>query len=174
MDQPEILAVGWPEVEIWLRRLARERRFDAVVGVTRCGLPLAAALSALVPQASLAVLARNGPRGTKSAIYDFKANRADRLEQLRQSFELVALPRHASRVLILDDVATFGDTLLVAMEKVRAVSAKADVKFACYAADIERLRAAQPTILDCLHFALAIDNAHTWVSFPWNLEPDAP
>lgn len=171
MNQAEVLNVGWSEVEAWLRSVARDCRFDTIVGVTRCGLPLAAALSALAPEAALAVLARRGPRGDKPPSYDFAADRKARMLALQSTFELTSLPQTASQVLVVDDVATYGDTLFMAREKVRAAAPKAAIYFACYAADIERLRANRADVLQDLHYALAIDNAQTWVSFPWNLEP---
>jgi hypoxanthine phosphoribosyltransferase len=171
MNGPEILKVGWGEVEAWLRKLAGEREFDTIVGVTRCGLPIAAALSALVPHASVAVLSRRGPRGAKAPCYDFAADRHERLDALRRTFELTSLPEDASRVLIVDDVATYGDTLHVADQKVRARLPDARINFACFAADEGRLRAARPEILERLHYQIAIDNSRVWVSFPWNLDP---
>jgi len=171
MTLPEVLSVTWPEVEAWLYELAREVPFDTIVGVTRCGLPLAAALSALVPEAALAVLSRRGPRGAKPPRYDFEAERAARLAVLSASFELTSLPKTAERILIIDDVATSGDTLFVAGEKVRAVAPKAEIAFAAYAADEVRLRLGRPEIVDRFHRQIAIDNARTWISFPWNLDP---
>ena len=173
MTEPEILTIGWPEIVAWLRGLARESQFDTIVGITRCGLPLAVALSAMVPEASLAILSRRGPRGAKPPCYDFETDRAERVVALDLSFELTSLPQSVSKVLIIDDVATYGDTLAMAMSKVRSVAPDAEIGFACYAADEARLRAGRPEILERLHRHIVIDNARTWVSFPWNLEPVA-
>lgn len=93
------------------------------------------------------------------------------MELLSQSFELTSLPGSASEVLIMDDVATYGDTLHVAAQKVLTQNPAARISFACYAADDARLRVAHPEILERLQRKIEIDNYTTWVSFPWNLEP---
>lgn len=78
----EILNVAWNDIEKWLREVAASRSFDTIVGITRCGLPLCAALSALRPEATLAVLTRRGPRGEKLPAYDFQSDRISRKNQL--------------------------------------------------------------------------------------------
>lgn len=171
MIAPDIMKIGWPTVEDWLRNLAEQHRFDAIVGVSRSGLPLAVALSSLRPESSLAILSRRGPRGEKPPYYNFGTNREARAEALRSSFELTSLPDDASEVLIVDDVATYGDTLHVAAQKVRAQLPAVRISFACFAADEARLGGARPEILDQLSHEIAIDNSQVWVSFPWNLEP---
>lgn len=171
MTNPDIMKIQWSAVESWLRRLANQQRFDTIVGVTRAGLPLAVGLSFLRPEASLAILSRRGPRGEKLPRYDFEKDRAARTELLLQSFELTSLPDGASEVLIVDDVATFGDTLHVASMKVLERIPMAQITFACFAADEARLSSANPEVLERLQSQVAIDNYKTWVSFPWNLDP---
>lgn len=171
MTKPDIIKIQWPSVESWLRHLADHERFDTIVGVTRAGLPLAVGLSFLRPEASLAILSRRGPRGEKLPRYDFEKDRAARTELLLRSFELTSLPDRASEVLIVDDVATFGDTLHVASLKVLQRIPNARITFACFAADEPRLSAAHPEVLERLQRQIAIDNYKTWVSFPWNLDP---
>lgn len=171
MTNPEILKIQWPAVEAWLRHLADHERFDTIVGVARAGLPLAVGLSFLRPEASLSILSRRGPRGEKLPRYDFETDRATRTELLLQSFELTSLPDWAFEILILDDVATFGDTLHVASLKVLERIPKARIAFACFAADEIRLSSAHPEVLERLQSQIAIDNQKTWVSFPWNLDP---
>lgn len=171
MNIPDIMRIEWPSVEAWLRHLARHQQFDTIVGVARAGLPLAVGLSFLRPDASLAVLSRLGPRGEKLPRYDFDEDRDARMELLAQSFELNSLPGSAAEVLIIDDVATYGDTLHVAAQKVLVQSPGTRISFACYAADDTRLRLARPEIFKRLQRKIVIDNYKTWVSFPWNLEP---
>ncbi len=171
MTFPSIIRVEWVSIETWLRHLAVCQKFDSIVGVSRAGLPLAVGLSFLRPESSLAILSRNGPRGEKLPRYDFGKDRDIRIEQLTRSFELTSLPGSSSQVLIVDDVATFGDTLHVAEQKVLTRHPEAKITFACYAADDERLRLARPEIFVRLQRSIAIDNEKTWISFPWNLEP---
>jgi hypoxanthine phosphoribosyltransferase len=171
MEEPSLLEIGWHEVQDWLYKLAKECDFDAIVGIARCGLPLAASLSAIVPSASLALLARRGSRGSKAQSYDFSKRREQRLAELDGAFELSTLGQNTSKVLIIDDVATFGDTLAMARKKVIQQAPNATLQFACYAVDVNRTRHAQADIFAALHYHLEIDNSKTWVSFPWNLEP---
>ncbi len=171
MTKPAVLEVEWGAAEAWLRSLADRHGFDTIVGVSRAGLPLAVGLSYLMPQAALAILSRRGPRGEKPPYYNFETDREQRVRSLHDTFELTSLPEGASKILVMDDVATYGDTLFTALQKVRAAAPGAQVTAACYAADEGRLRAARPDLLDGLIYGIAIDNARTWVSFPWNLEP---
>ena len=173
MTEPELLEIGWPEVESWLRTISVEATFDTIVGITRCGLPIAVALSFLAPHAMLAVMARTKARGPKPASYNFGVHRESRVATLHGSFELTPWAGKPRNVLIVDDVATFGDTFLVAREKVLDKAPDAQVKFACYAADDVRLGSANPDILNNLICEKFIDNATTWVTFPWNLVPNA-
>lgn len=169
---PETRNIDWSDVETWLRKLAVDLDVDTIVGVTRAGLPIAVALSALKPDLSLAVLSRRGPRGEKPARYDFDTGRRERIETLVRTLEVTSLLADAARILIVDDVATYGDTLAVARDKVLDAVPDASVSFACYAADTTRLGEARPDVLDRLAYAIDIDNSRTWVSFPWNLAPD--
>ncbi len=171
MEEPLLLEIDWPEVQNWLYNLARDCDFDAIVGISRCGLPLAAALSSIVPSASLALLARKGSRGQKTQSYDFSKRREQRLVELEGAFELSPLGQNISKVLIIDDVATFGDTLAMARKKVLSMVPSATISFACYAVDVSRIKGAQEDVFANLHYHLEIDNQKTWVSFPWNLEP---
>lgn len=171
MTSSKLFTVEWKAVEQWVRQVAQEIAFDTIVGISRSGLPIAVALSALRPEAGLAILGRVGPRGPKPPLYDFAADRADRRAHLEQSLELGFLPETACRILIVDDVATFGDTLFVAAQKVRQSAPDAPIRFATYAADLMRLTASRPEIAQLLSYQITIDNAETWVTFPWNLYP---
>lgn len=171
MSEPEILKVEWSELEAWLRTLCDQREFDGVVGIARSGLPIAVALSFLRPDTTLAVLSRIAPRGAKLGFYDFDADRKARIDSLRDAFELTRFTRKPKKLLVVDDVATLGDTLLVAREKILQEIPDVEIAFACYAVDMTRLTKANPEIFDKTSFAISIDNQKTWVSYPWNFDP---
>jgi hypoxanthine phosphoribosyltransferase len=163
--------VSWDEVETWLRALIASKSYpDLIVGVARAGAPIAIALSYLLPHAVLLIANRTTPRGQKPESYDFDADRQERLTRLHRSLMIDSLPTGQIRdILVVDDVATSGDTLSVVELKLRIQYPNARISFAVFAADVTRVEAANSKLLKSLAYAIEIDNQSTWISFPWNL-----
>ncbi|WP_431046347.1 phosphoribosyltransferase family protein [Roseateles sp. L2-2] len=169
--KPEIVPIPWKDVEAWLRELAqRMGGVDCILGIARSGAPLATALSYLTPNATLGYVTRTVPVGPEAASYDFEGSRKDRAADLARTLRLPTLPEGLRSFLIVDDVATFGDT----MDRVRRLVAsrypEASIRMACFAADVERVRDAHPDLVALIEHSRGIDNQATYLTFPWNLE----
>lgn len=172
MTKPRIEVVDWPAIEHWLRSLAPiVEAVDGIVGVARSGAPMATALSYLWPTKHLAFATRRDPRGSKDAFYVFDAGRDSRFERNRKSIFVSELPETVTKILVLDDVATFGDTLECVRERLEEMEKRVSVSFACYAVDAARLGEARPDILSRTSYSIDIDNSKIWMSFPWQLLP---
>lgn len=171
MREPEIINVQWSEVEQWLRFLKERLEFDTILGISRSGIPLAVAASYLCSDAKLAFVERTRPRGEKPQFYDFSSDRASRVARLEKELHVTASFEVGQRILILDDVATTGDTLQVVASKLRRLVPSSQFRFACYAVDEARLTASNPELVSSIAAHMRIDNARTWLSFPWNLVP---
>lgn len=168
--RPTLHYANWPDLENWLRRLSvTVSDVNTIVGVARGGAVIATALSHLLPNKHLRFATRNVPRGVEGAFYDFSQERAKRMTLLRETFVVPVDPELGHSFLVVDDVATFGDTLECVTEKILAAVPNADIRYACYAADAAKIRRARPSILCAMQYELEIDNEKTWVTFPWIL-----
>jgi adenine/guanine phosphoribosyltransferase-like PRPP-binding protein len=81
----------------------------------------------------------------------------------------------SARVLVVDDVATFGDTLGIAEEVLTARGAKL-VEFALFAVDRTVLKREHASLLArVVSYARDIDNSRLWLEFPWQVaDPTGP
>ena len=170
--KPQIVPVPWSDVTDWLRKVAMTiESVECIIGVARSGVPIATALSYLSPYKSLAYATRTAKLGTEEGFYDFNGQREDRIKLISRTLTISELPKSISSFLIVDDVATFGDTLNCVHSKLLESYSTASFKFACYAADTARLKSANPNILEELEYSIDIDNEKIYVTFPWNLSP---
>jgi hypoxanthine phosphoribosyltransferase len=167
---PQIEIIQWSDVEYWLRKVASSiDEVDTIVGVARSGAAIATALSYLWPDKNLVFATRAQPRGAKEDFYVFDDKRHQRLQQNRMAISLSKIPSDSRKILVVDDVATFGDTLACIQEKIIAHRSDALVSFACYAVDTTRLHSSRPEILAATTFCKNIDNQNLWLKFPWQL-----
>lgn len=167
MAAQDIRSIAWSEVQDWVRALVSATvQFDCIVGISRGGVVPAVLLSYFSSDKPLAFAYRNEAPGTRDPFYVFSVGREERLRQNRDRFRITDgfVPR---RPLVVDDVATFGDTLSVVEERLRELGAD-DVSFATYAADIRVLQRERPHLLEKLRYHEKIDNAQVWLSFPWH------
>lgn len=161
-------SVEWPTLKSWLETLAlmeRARRWDAIVGISRGGAALAIPLSYLLPALPLHFAYFSGIKNIGKEFYVFDAGREHRLQWTRSHLQLTT-PFESRRPLIVDDVATFGDTLGTVRDLVLE-SGPEDVSFALYAVDPNVLRRERPELLAKAIYAREVDNSVTWLSFPW-------
>ncbi len=164
--QGEIRSVGWQAIRPWVLELASDQdQWDCIVGVSRGGLPLAVSLSYYCDSKPLEFLYRNQAPDSKAPFYVFAEGREERLNHARSNFRLTTAGRYR-RPLVIDDVATFGDTLTVADELLAADGAT-EISFATYAVDLAVLHRERPNLTSRVRYAITIDNSSVWLSFPW-------
>lgn len=159
------------EAESWLRSLSLSPAPDAIVAVARAGLPFGVGLSYLNPDAEFLVMTRAGREEQKAWSYKPQIDRDARKAMLLDQFQMTDATKPLTSALIIDDVATSGDTLRACTEILRNQHSGCDVNYAAFAADVERLEHLNPEILKRMSYCRAIDNSKVWVTFPWNLKP---
>ena len=72
------------------------------------------------------------------------------------------------RVLVVDDVTTFGNTLEGVTDSIhKRLGAAVQVTYYVHAVDLDRLSASKPQICSRLHYSEAINNRKIWLRFPW-------
>lgn len=166
----EIEDVQWGEVADWLVQLSADFRWDGIVGVSRGGVVLAIALSHLQPNVPLHFVYQNEPVLSRGAFYVFEPGRPQRLAETQSALRLTD-NFFCRNPIVLDDVATFGDTITVASDLVRSAGAM-QITLALFALDRQELDAARPEIAPHILHRREIDNSSTWLRFPWQLEVD--
>ena len=134
---------------------------DLVVGVARGGLPLAVALCH-----------RLGVRNLGTVFIRKYQQDGAFAPPGRVVVDGVRLPAGAARrVVIVDDIVSVGDTILAAESYVREqLPGDVVVGFASLVADTPRLRQHRPELFAAgvtFVYAMSVDNAATWVTFPW-------
>jgi hypoxanthine phosphoribosyltransferase len=169
--QGQIRRISWQAIQLWIRELADDQtEWDCIVGVSRGGVPLAVSLSYYCDRKQLEFLHRSQAPGPRPPFYLFGDSREDRIDKAMKNFHLTGGGKYR-HVLVIDDVATFGDTLAVAGELLTAEGVT-DIKFATYAADLTVLKRERPDLASRLRYGIAIDNSSTWLSFPWQSHED--
>lgn len=170
--QPEIANFTWDQVVGWLRSHPELcANVDTLLGVARAGVPICIALSYLHPNCNLCFATRSKPRGEKPPEYNFDQGYSNRVTETQSLFELPTAITTARSVLIVDDVVTTGATLTGVSQLLLSSNPSCQISYASFAADTSRLKIKAPRLLEKLIFNIDIDNARTWVNFPWNLDP---
>jgi len=163
----EVRPVAWDALQVWIRELAIEQdQWDCIVGVSRGGIPLAITLSYYCDTKPLEFLYRNQAPGARAPFHIFGVDREERLKRNRLTFQLTTGGKY-QRPLVIDDVTTFGDTLVVADELLSAEGATSAI-FATYAADLTVLSREHPMLVSRVRYATVVDNSSVWLSFPWH------
>lgn len=165
-----ILDVTWEAIEAWVSDLSAEAmESDVIIGVARGGAPIATALAYRCPDAVLSFATNLRRSSTSGPFFVFEGDRDRRIETLHLELHIAAFDPGA-RVLVVDDVATFGDTLSVVEAKLEP-SGPESIRFATYAADLEVLSHQRPSVSARLSYCIEVDNSRDWLRFPW--EPGA-
>ncbi|MDX8149894.1 phosphoribosyltransferase family protein [Lentzea sp. BCCO 10_0061] len=169
MAKPVVRSVQWSEVHAWILEIAATSgNFDSIVGVSRGGATPAICLSYIATETPLHFAYRDNAPAERKPFYVFGSGRDERLANNRSSYRITNGFR-SRRPLVVDDVATFGDTLTVIGDLLASLGA-AEVKYATYAADVATLQRERPSILSNLSYHESIDNAKVWLSFPWHAQ----
>lgn len=160
--------VTWEEVVDTNQRLvASWDPPDAVLGISRGGVPIAVHLSYLAPLVPMSVVTRVASDGNNDPFYVFSRDKGERRSRKPREFRIPELFGDPRKVLIVDDVATFGGTLEVVSTMVQTLHPHADCHFYCYAVDRSRLRAQRPWIDAITTSFNDIDNSQLWLNMPW-------
>tara|TARA_B100000745_G_scaffold248580_1_gene170635 strand:- start:23611 stop:24126 length:516 start_codon:yes stop_codon:yes gene_type:complete len=164
----KVINVDWQDVLASNRRLVAEwEKPDAVLGVSRGGVPIAVHISYLAPLVPMSVVTRVAASGNNDPFYVFSQDKGDRRTRKPREFRIPELFGDPRKILIVDDVATFGGTLEVISTMVQTLYPKAECSYYCYAVDRKRLRENRPWVDGLTVSFNDIDNAETWLSMPW-------
>jgi adenine/guanine phosphoribosyltransferase-like PRPP-binding protein len=158
--------VTWEQVSAWLLELSRAFVWDGIVGISRGGAILASSLSYMCPEIPLHFVYKNQIAPPREPFYVFESGRSQRIHETQESLRLTS-GFNSRRPLVVDDVATYGDTLSVADELIRNAGAE-EVAFALYAVDRKVLERSRPEIVDRIAYERDIDNSNVWLKFPWH------
>lgn len=139
--------------------------FDAIVPLPRGGLILGVCLSHLLHDTPIVVpnLATDG-QGPPNRI------------SLPLDHPLMKEPRTPiSSVLIVDDVASFGRLISLTVGEIQEHFPQAEIVTATLFADVSAIsRGHWASLLPDLHYVETVDNAVTWIEFPWEVDAHAP
>lgn len=169
----EIRDIAWMEINAWISNLAQDLgNIDLIVGIARSGVPIATAFSYALPNANLSFATRISPRGKSDAFYIFDGGRESRFKYNQEVIDVTNIPEddRSIRVLLVDDVATFGDTLTIVKTKLAKRLPKSEILIACYALDSSRLSESRPELVKQVMSNIEIDNEKVWLKFPWQLD----
>lgn len=162
----QIRPVAWSAIQAWIYELATAQdQWDCIVGISRGGIPLAVTLSYCCDNMPLEFVYRSHAPGSRTPFYIYGEDRQERLRRNRKSFQLTTGGKYR-RPLVVDDVATFGDTLAIVNELLSAEGATT-ITFATYAVDLPVLSREHPELAPRINHAIAVDNSSVWLSFPW-------
>lgn len=162
--------VSWFEIADAVREfVAVWNEPDAVVGISRGGAPLATAISYAAPIVPVAYVSRVAARGNNDPFYIFSEKTGVRDARNEREFRIPELPGSPRRVLIVDDVATFGGTLEVVTKLLLAQHPNIECEYYCYAVDRERLSERRPNIAALANSHVNIDNSKVWLKMPWKI-----
>lgn len=165
---PRVQKVEWPEIRAAIDGLLTFwNEPDAIVGISRGGVPIAIALSCAAASVPVGFVYRVAARGNSDAFYVFNDDRLARERRHEAELRLTLLPGDPEHILVVDDVATHGGTLEVTRRLIATAYPHAKVSYFCFAVDRERLRATRPRISESTTCHLEIDNSKIWLHFPW-------
>jgi hypoxanthine phosphoribosyltransferase len=160
--------VSWADVTAANERLVQEwTQPDAILGISRGGVPIAVHLSYLAPLVPMNVVARIAAEGNNDPFYVFDRDKGHRRSRKPKEFRIPELFGEPKSILIVDDVATFGGTLEIVSTMVQTLHPNADCKYYCYAVDRPRLRETRPWINELVTSYSEIDNSKIWLNMPW-------
>lgn len=166
-----IRTISWQEIASSVKELLKNwEEPDAIIGVSRGGVPISISLSYGAPSIPIGFVYRVAARGDRKAFYIFSDDRAERQARNERELKLSEIPGELRKILVVDDVATHGGTLSVARQLISKAYPEADLRFYCFAIDPVRLRATSPSIADRASSHLEIDNHEVWLRFPWQID----
>ncbi len=164
----KVSQVSWEAVVKCNERLITEwDKPDAVLGVSRGGVPIAVHLSYLAPLVPMSVVTRVAASGNNDPFYVFREDKGERRSRKPKEFRIPELFGDPKKILIVDDVATFGGTLEVISTMVQTLHPRAECTYYCYAVDRNRLREQRPWIDAITVSYNTIDNSKIWLNMPW-------
>ena len=175
---PRVTVVEWDELQAAVDEFCARNltQFDLIIGIARGGLPIAAALAHALPEARFSTMVKTYVDVKQKPFFVFKDGthlRSDR-KKIFESFSIPDLEKKVKHILVVDDVGTFGYTLEAAELLIRAQSADALIEFFVFAADLPRLAASRPNVVERLHFHREVDNRAEWLEFPWERSRTRP
>ncbi|MEM9359943.1 MAG: phosphoribosyltransferase family protein, partial [Pseudomonadota bacterium] len=145
--EPKICQVSWEEIVECNTRLVADWDIpDAIIGISRGGVPIAVHLSYLAPLVPMSVVSRVAAKGNNDPFYVFQNDKGERRSRKPREFRIPELYGQPKKILIVDDVATFGGTLEVVSTMVQTLHPHAECSFYCHAVDRKRLRDQRPWI----------------------------
>jgi adenine/guanine phosphoribosyltransferase-like PRPP-binding protein len=172
-EDQKIVNVHWAELIAGIDRFVGSADgFDLLIGIARGGLPLATALSARFDRCGFGVYARRylDEAATRPfAVFDGSSMARRARVKIEDGLLLPAIfQKPDMRVLVVDDVTTFGNTLEGVTDSIhKRLGSAVQVSYYVHAVDLDRLSASKPQICRRLQYSEVINNRKTWLRFPW-------
>lgn len=166
----KITIVPWDSLIIAVDRFASDctKEYDLIVGIAKGGLPIAVCLAHRLKNVRFSAMLKNYIDVSQDPFFVFKKNPSGILRD--DSSILPVYDKKAKRILVVDDVTTFGNSLETAELLIRKQVKDVEVDFFVYALDAARLVESKPKILQRVKCHLIIDNRLEWLQFPWEKE----
>lgn len=161
--------ISWRQITSAAEHFAKHVpvKYDLVLGIQPDGIPIANLIAAHL-EVGTVPLDKQYTDAKRSPFYIFEPG--TQVRSVRPSSTHMATPvvgMGARRVLIVDAVTTFGNTLISAEEAVKEQLPDVVVDFYVFAIDEVRLATAHPELLPRTTHSIAIDNGAVWLIFPW-------
>lgn len=144
--------------------------YDMILGVAKGGLPIATIISNYFNNAAFAVVLKEYINESTGPFSVFKGQNITRSyrEKRQEWFYIRQSVSKIKRVLIVDDVSTFGHALKDAATLVyKEFGSNIQIDYYTHALDPTRLATEMPDVYDNTISFNQFDNDKIWYSFPW-------
>lgn len=171
VENTKITLVMWDTLITAVDRFASEcqKEYDLIVGIAMGGLPIAVSLTHRLPNTRFSAMLKRyvNVRQAPFFIFEDESHRRSNRKRIIDSFTLPVHDKEVKRILVVDDVTTFGNSLEAAELLIKEQLKDAEVDFFVYAVDVSRLGAAKPELSMRVKYHREIDNRLEWLQFPW-------
>jgi len=170
-EETKITLVTWDEVITAVNKFASEcqKEYDLIVGVAKGGLPIAVSITHRLPNARFSAMLKRyiNVKQAPFFVFEDESYRRSNRKKIIDSFTLPVQYKEVKKILVVDDVITFGNSLEAAELLIKKQLKNAEIDFFVYAVDISRLSATKPEISKRVKYYREIDNRLEWLQFPW-------
>jgi len=170
-ENTKITLVTWDELITAVDKFASEcpKENDLIVGIAKGGLPIAVSLTHRLPNARFSAMLKRYINAKQAPFFIFEneTHRRSNRKKVIDSFTLPVHDKEVKRILVVDDVTTFGNSLETAELLIRGQLKNTEIDFFVYAVDVSRLSASKPEFSKRVKYHREIDNRLEWLQFPW-------
>ena len=171
IEDTKVTLVSWEALISAVDKFSSECRteYDLIVGIAKGGLPIAVSLAHRLPNARFSAMLKRyiDVKQAPFFVFENESHRRSKRKKVIDSFTLPVHDKEVKRILIVDDVTTFGNSLETAELLIKEQLRNAEIDFFVYAVDVSRLSASKPEISKRVKYHREIDNRIEWLQFPW-------